>query len=203
MCQRNPADPLFAGSDPQASPMRTLPRWLPARARDTGSPKVDPQANQSGGADASFLSTTRGFIIVTHSASTPTNRFSFTKIITKNLDGLASFYKSVFGMHELQRVRSSVNAEPIEEIILTISGDMASEPVLVLFNFIERPSLKESDSILGFLVGDLDKILARVQKAGGKVMADPKIHDEGRARVRVAFAADPEGRLLEIVQMTF
>jgi predicted enzyme related to lactoylglutathione lyase len=138
---------------------------------------------------------------VTHSASTPTNRFSFTKIITKNLDGLASFYKAVFGMRELHRVRSSVNAEPIEEIILTISGDMASEPVLVLFNFIERPSLKDSDSILGFIVADLDQAIARVKQGGGTVIAEPKIHDEGGAPVRVAFAADPEGRLLEIVQM--
>ncbi|HLS83002.1 MAG TPA: VOC family protein [Steroidobacter sp.] len=140
---------------------------------------------------------------MTDSAPTSTNRFSFTKVITKNLDGLASFYKTAFGMRELQRVRSSVNDEPIEEIILTISGDMASEPVLVLFDFLERPPLRESDVILGFIVGDLDATLARVKQGGGKVVAEPKIHDEGGARVRVAFGADPEGRLLEIVQMAF
>ncbi|MBK7250751.1 MAG: VOC family protein [Gammaproteobacteria bacterium] len=136
------------------------------------------------------------------STSTPTSRFSFTKVITKNLDGLAAFYETVFGMRELQRVRSSVNAEPIEEIILSISGDMASEPVLVLFNFLERPPLRESDTIVGFIVGNLDETLVRLQKAGGKVVESPKIHDEGGARVRVAFGADPEGRLLEIVQMS-
>lgn len=138
---------------------------------------------------------------MTEGATTPTNRFSFTKVITRRLDELASFYGAVFGMRELQRVRSSVNAEPIEEIILSISGDMASEPVLVLFNFIERPPPQASDTILGFIVGNLDETLARLQKAGGKVVESPKIHDEGGAAVRVAFGADPEGRLLEIVQM--
>lgn len=138
---------------------------------------------------------------MTDRVSTPTNRFSFTKVITKNLDGLAAFYEAVFGMRELQRVKSHVGTEPIEEIILTISGDMASEPVLVLFNFLERPPLTATDSILGFTVADLDEILTRLRKAGGTVVAEPKIHDEGGARVRVAFGADPEGRLLEIVQM--
>lgn len=57
------------------------------------------------------------------SASTPPNRFSFTTVITKNLDGLASFYEAEFGMRELQRVRSSVNGEPVP----------------VLFDCVERP----------------------------------------------------------------
>lgn len=138
---------------------------------------------------------------MTDHGSTPPNKFSFTKVITKDLEGLASFYQKTFGMRELQRVKSHVGTEPIEEIMLTISGDMATEAVLVLFDFVDRPPAAGSDSILGFTVGDLDQTLARLRQAGGTVLQDPTVHDEGGARVRVAFAADPERRLLEIVQM--
>lgn len=138
---------------------------------------------------------------MTESTPSITNRFSFTKIITKDLEGLASFYKKVFGMRELQRVSSRVNDEPIEEIILSISGDMANGPVLVLFDFTERPPAQGSDVILGFVVPDLSEVLTRVLNCGGAVMAEPKTHDEGGVSVPVAFMKDPEGRLLEIVEM--
>lgn len=131
----------------------------------------------------------------------PENRFSFTKVITKDLEGLASFYKVTFGMRELQRVRSHVGTEPIDEIMLSISGDMASEPVLVLFDFVERTRPDGTDSILGFIVADLDATLARLEQAGGSVLQKPVMHSKSGSPVRVAFACDPERRLLEIVQM--
>lgn len=127
-------------------------------------------------------------------------RFSFTKIIVDDLEKHAAFYKSAFGMREFARVKDAVTPErPIEEIMLTLADDLASEPPLVLFKFLNEPSPKASDVIIGFIVPDVDAVMERVIDAGGKVVRPPK--DQPEHGVRVAFATDCDGRLLEVVQM--
>lgn len=132
--------------------------------------------------------------------SISTARFTFTKIIVDDLEKPAAFYKSVLGMREMFRVSDFVTPEmPIEEIMLSLSGDMQAEPPLVLFKFIGKPAPKGSDCILGFTVPDVDAVVARAVAAGGKVVRAPK--DQPEHGVRVAFVTDLDGRLLEIVQM--
>lgn len=127
-------------------------------------------------------------------------RFSFTKIIVDEIDKPAAFYKTVFGMRELARIQDALTPERlIEEIILTLADDMASEPPLVLFKFLGEPAPAASDVILGFIVPDVDATVERALNAGGKVVRAPK--DQPEHGVRVAFATDCDGRLLEIVQM--
>ena len=131
----------------------------------------------------------------------PANRFSFTKVLVKDLDKLAAFYTSVFGFR--QRERLVANAGPgigeIEEILLSISSDPAQEPPLVLFKLLEKPAPKDTDTILGLIVSDLDDVLKRLSAAGGSVVSDSPEHPATVAKC--AFARDPEGRLLELVQM--
>ncbi|MBK6677910.1 MAG: VOC family protein [Rhodocyclaceae bacterium] len=127
-------------------------------------------------------------------------KFSFTKIIVDDLDRPATFYKAAFGMREMARIQDALTPErPIEEIILTLANDMTSEPPLVLFKFLGEPAPKASDVILGFMVPDVDATVERVRSAGGRVVRAPK--DQPEHGVRVAFATDCDGRLLEIVQM--
>lgn len=127
-------------------------------------------------------------------------RFSFTKVIVDDLDRPAAFYKSVFGMRELARIQDALTPErPIEEIILSLADDMAGEPPLILFKFLGEAPPAASDVILGFAVPDVDAVVERVKSAGGKVVREPR--DQPEHGVRVAFATDCDGRLLEIVQM--
>jgi predicted enzyme related to lactoylglutathione lyase len=129
-------------------------------------------------------------------------RFSFTKIIVDDLERPASFYKTVFGMREIARINDAVTPDrPIEEIILTLAEDssMATEPPLVLFKFINEPPPKGNDVILGFIVANVDAVVERVHQAGGTVVRAPL--NQPTHGVRVAFATDCDGRLLEIVQM--
>ncbi len=76
---------------------------------------------------------------------------------------------------------------------------MASQPPLISFKFLGKAPPTGSDCILGFLVSDVDAIIARLQQAGGKVVRAPE--DDPARGIRVAFGADIDGRLLEIVQM--
>lgn len=130
----------------------------------------------------------------------PAARFGFTKVIVKDLEKPAAFYKAVFGMREMARVKDGIDAKtPIEEIILSVSGNIANEPPLVLFKFLGKKPPKDTDTILGFIVPDVDAVVARIKPAGGKIVAPPR--DDLAHGVRVAFATDTDGRLMEIVQM--
>jgi predicted enzyme related to lactoylglutathione lyase len=132
-------------------------------------------------------------------SSTLQSNYGFTKIVVDNLDRTANFYKTVFDYRELQRVQSSVAGELIEEIILVRGEDMGGEIPLVVWKWPGRAAPAASDVILGFITADADAVMARAVAAGGRVVEAPRNQPEHG--VRVGFAADVDGRLLEIVQM--
>ncbi|MCB1853640.1 MAG: VOC family protein [Halieaceae bacterium] len=125
--------------------------------------------------------------------------FGFTKIVVDDLDSIAAFYERTMGFRQFQRVHDTVAGEPIEEIILIHGEQMGQSVPLIVWKWPDRPAPADSDVILGFQTRDLDALVSRVTDAGGEVIEAP--HDKPDHGVRVAFARDPEGRLLELVQM--
>jgi len=69
----------------------------------------------------------------------------------------------------------------------------------VVWKWPNRAAPAASDAILGFQTKDVDALVAKVVAAGGSVVDAP--NDKPEHGVRVAFATDPDGRLLELVQM--
>jgi lactoylglutathione lyase len=124
---------------------------------------------------------------------------SFTKAIVADLPAMAEFYKSVFGLKEVMRVQDAIAGQAIDEVILSASGQMEPSSSFVLLKFVDQAPPKSSDSILGFITSDLDDLLQRLQGAGGTIAQETRTMAE--LGLRVAFAKDPEGRLLELVQM--
>jgi len=125
--------------------------------------------------------------------------YGFTKIVVDDLDRMAAFYQQAFGYRQLQRVHAGVAGEPIEEIIL-VQGEGYGEGLpLIVWKWLQRPAPAASDAILGFQSTDVDALVERVLAAGGSVVDPP--HDQPEHGVRVAFARDPDGRYLELVQM--
>lgn len=132
-------------------------------------------------------------------SSVPALGLSFTKAIVADLQAMATFYQSVFGLKEVMRVQDAIAGQRIDEIILSETGQMAPGSSFVLLKFVDQEPPQTSDSILGFITPDLDDLLQRVQAAGGTVAQEARTMTE--LGVRVGFARDPEGRLLELVQM--
>jgi predicted enzyme related to lactoylglutathione lyase len=126
--------------------------------------------------------------------------FAFTKLVVDDVDAMADYYCTVFGLHRGTRdeFEDGVGGEPIDEIALTAQpGDKYGS--LTLLKFVQRPAVKEDETILGFTTSDLPALLERVQRAGGDVLGPIKEHpDHG---IRVAFARDPEGHLNELVEI--
>ena len=125
--------------------------------------------------------------------------YGFTKIVVDDLDRMAAFYQQVFGYRQLQRVHAAVAGEPIEEIILVQGEDYGQALPLVVWKWTRRTAPTASDAILGFQSTDVDALVARVVAAGGTVVDPP--HDQPEHGVRVAFAKDPDGRYMELVQL--
>jgi predicted enzyme related to lactoylglutathione lyase len=123
--------------------------------------------------------------------------FSFTKLVVDDLEKMAAFYAHVFELAQVTRVSDAIVADRIEEIILGSTGAVAPA-ALILLKYIDKARPAQGEVILGFTTRDLPALLDRVRAAGGGVHAD--IRDFPEMKIRVAFATDPEGHLIELVE---
>ena len=69
----------------------------------------------------------------------------------------------------------------------------------VLFKFLDRDAPAQDEVILGFQTSDLEAFVQRVQKSGGKVVQPIEVREAHG--VKVAFVTDPEGHLIEVVEL--
>jgi predicted enzyme related to lactoylglutathione lyase len=129
----------------------------------------------------------------------PDARFGFTKLIVHDLEKLAAFYREVYGLHAVSRLRGeSIGGEEIDEIMMA-EDPKAAWGSLVLLKYLDRGPSPKGELILGFTTDDLPALLDGVCAAGGSVQSPIKEMPE--LGLRVAFATDPEGHLAELVQM--
>jgi predicted enzyme related to lactoylglutathione lyase len=129
----------------------------------------------------------------------PEASFTFSKLIVHDLEKMAAFYRDVYGLHAVNRVRGqSIGGEEIDEIMVSADPN-AQYGSLVLLKYLGRGRSPSGELILGFTTDDLPGLLERVRAAGGGVHAPIKEIPE--MNLRVAFATDPEGHLAELVQM--
>lgn len=123
--------------------------------------------------------------------------FGFTKLVVDDLDRAAAFYGEVFGLLELARVSAEIDGRPIEEIMYRPTATGAS--TFVLLSFPGQPAASPAGVIPGFITADIEALIERATAAGGKVVEAPTHRPDHN--VTVGFVADPEGRLIEIVQL--
>jgi predicted enzyme related to lactoylglutathione lyase len=129
----------------------------------------------------------------------PSTHIAFTKLVVRDLEKMAGFYRDAYGLHAVQRVRGErIGDEEIDEIMLS-ADPKAAWGTLVLLAYLGRGPSPNGEVILGFTTDDLPALLDRVRAAGGR-MAAPLLELPER-KLRVAFATDPEGHLAELVQL--
>jgi catechol 2,3-dioxygenase-like lactoylglutathione lyase family enzyme len=129
--------------------------------------------------------------------STPQISFNFTKLVVADLDASAAFYGKVFGFQELMRVDAEIEGRPIREVLYAPTQEGGA--TFVLLTFLDGPRPEPGEVILGFTTTDLDALVTAATAVGAKI-ADP-IRTMAEMNLKVAFLRDPEGRLIEVVQM--
>ena len=125
------------------------------------------------------------------------HQLAFTKLVVADLAAMHDFYSTVFGLEETNRVDAAVGDRAISEIMYqpTSSGGGS----LILLHFEDRETPTNEESILGFVSDDVDALMALVVEHGGSIV-DP-VHEMAEHGIRVGFASDPEGHLLELVEI--
>lgn len=123
--------------------------------------------------------------------------FGFTKLVVQNLDPVVRFYCEVFGLQEQRRVGTDQHRYALDEAVLTLPGAAPHALIITRYRQLQAPAAGAAWT--GFVVDDLDATLALVTRLGGKVEVEP--HRNPEYAVIAAIAADPEGHLIEILQM--
>ena len=122
--------------------------------------------------------------------------FGFTKIVVADLERAERFYSQVFGLQPLHRVRAEDHAYPLEEVILSLSPEGHK---LLLVRYLTRPCPPAGAAWIGFTVAGMGATLVAVTACGGSIEVPP--HDNPEHGVIAAIAADPDGHLIEVIQL--
>ena len=125
------------------------------------------------------------------------NHFGFTKLVVADLDRCATFYAEVFGLTEQARVTADIDGRRIDEIMYEPTAAGGASFVLLRFPDLASPG---ADGVIpGFVTDDAAGVVERTVAAGGSVVEG--VRDRPEHGVRVAFVADVEGRLIEVVEL--
>jgi predicted enzyme related to lactoylglutathione lyase len=112
---------------------------------------------------------------------------------------LARFYQAAFGLKEIDRV-----GQPVTEIIMrygtsTASAKAGSSPEFLLTH--RDGAIDDSMPHAVFRVSDLDATVASARNAGGTLRGDVRPVKIGDMSLRLAMMADPEGNVLELMEL--
>ena len=121
----------------------------------------------------------------------------FTKLIVEDLDRAAAFYQSVCGLVEEWRGDDAIAGRPMREVHFKL--DPPGNGSFTLTKFLDAPRPQCQAMILGFVVGDIEAFVSAATEAGAELVQD--IHPRAEYGVKVAFLNDPEGNLMEIVEL--
>ena len=124
--------------------------------------------------------------------------YLFAKTFVHDLDAMASFYESVFGLISIQRHTDTMLGREIDEV--SYQPTYQGGPSLTLIKYLDSTGPSTGESVQGFLTPDLAALCERATAAGGTVPEGIRAMPE--MGLQVAFVLDPEGHLNEVVQLS-
>ena len=130
-------------------------------------------------------------------SSNPATTFATTKLVVHDLEKMATFYCDAYGFAQTGRIQAEIGGEAIDEILLGKDG--ADGIPLILMKYGDRAAPSNGEVALGFTTDDINALFDRVQAAGGGVHVAP--HQSEATPYLAGFLTDPEGHLIEIVEL--
>jgi len=126
-------------------------------------------------------------------------RLFATRVAGDDVDGLVKFYESAFGLKQVQRVEATNLLEIMMNFGDTVDAAKANPGARIIIMRHAPSDSKDPVAHLLLNVSDMNAAMAAVKAAGGSVPGKPI--EFGQARVLIAFAADPAGNQIEMIQM--
>jgi lactoylglutathione lyase len=121
----------------------------------------------------------------------------FTKLVVEDLDKMSSFYQALCGLTEEGRAEATIGNRPICEVYF--KSDPPGTGTFTLTKFCDARKPAGYSVILGFIASDINQFV-ETAIAAGAAMIDP-VQSQPEHGVKVAFVDDPEGNLIEVVEL--
>ena len=125
-------------------------------------------------------------------------RLTSSKLIVEDLEATKGFYCGAYGFVERGRIQAEMLDEPIDEYLLGPPDEPGVPLMLMCYVERGRPPIGEEVALV-FATDDLDALFARVRAHGGRVLVEP--FQSEHAPMRAGFTADPEGHVIENIEM--
>jgi predicted enzyme related to lactoylglutathione lyase len=121
--------------------------------------------------------------------------YAFTKIIVADLAAMERFYCDTLGLRVQARIAVDKPGYVIRETVLVVGE---SGTLLNLVQHLDRPCPAPGEAVVGLSVDDMDAVIDAATGAGGSVVTPPV--DVPDHKLKIAYIADPEGHMLELLQ---
>lgn len=122
---------------------------------------------------------------------------TFAKLVVNDLDTAKVFYEAVFPLPAGAEFSAEIAGRPIREIIYQRPGERSD---LILLTFEDAEATSSGGVILGVATNDAAAAAAKAVRFGGSVVEPAHLVEALGHSMTVAFVADPEGNMIEIVQ---
>lgn len=148
---------------------------------------------------AAALSTLLVSTVATTAAPAPSDvTLNGVRIGAKDVAALAKFYQSAFGMHEVQRIETAQFLEIMLDFGATPEAARANTGADVVIMQRDADDGKDTMAHVVFTVTNVDRVVAAVKAAGGKMEREP--FEFGTTGIRIGMGIDPAGNHFELIQ---
>lgn len=120
--------------------------------------------------------------------------FAFTKIVVADLDTSEQFYSRTLGLERLAYIEFGEGPGQLQEVILAVPGGAQ----LNLVRYPNKPMLAPGETVIGFMVDDVDETVATMGDAGARITVP--VLEMPDHRLKLAYVADIDGHIIELIQ---
>jgi predicted enzyme related to lactoylglutathione lyase len=122
--------------------------------------------------------------------------FNAGRVGSTEPEALAKYYKTAFGMQEVQRVPQPGHAEIMLNFGASVAAAKANKGAQTVVMYHESDAVKDSVPHLIYNVTDVDATIAAVKAAGGTAEGEPRAFGP----LKIGFVTDPAGNRIELLQ---
>ena len=124
--------------------------------------------------------------------------FAFTKIVVADLNAAEQFYTRTLGLSRVTYIEFGEGLGQLQEVILTVPNGAAGAAQLNLIRYPNKPIPAPGETVIGFMVNDVDATVAAMTDAGARVTVP--VVEMTDHRLKLAYVTDLDGHIIEIIQ---
>ncbi len=124
--------------------------------------------------------------------------FAFTKIVVADLDASEQFYSRTLGLERLAYIEFGEGPGQLQEVILAVPGGASGGAQLNLVRYPNKPMSAPSETVIGFMVDDVDETVAKMSDAGARITVP--VLEMPDHRLKLAYVTDIDGHIIELIQ---